>query len=219
MQEKNRREQRNAVWKEPWSLEWSPFTLHILFARSLYSCKRFVYPLSSLGGYWNEQQNTDRGINLDIDKLAINFYIAINIYIYFLRSDFISDSWKVPTWISLLPSSRMSFSHIAISLGTSEGNLCDLCGRKVRKNTFFFAFLHSLLPPPLGACSKEMCMCGRQSPTQGRERRGGSHLQNPRCFHPWHGGDGVGERKGVWHVTSLYHCLGSRLVIRHLPWI
>lgn len=61
------------------------------------------------------------------------------------------------------------------------------------------------------------CVRVRQNSAQGRERRGGSHLQNLQCFHPWHGGDGVGERKGVWHVTSLYHCLGSRLVIRHLP--
>lgn len=94
-------------------------------------------------------------------------------YIYiFLRGVFISFSWKVPTWISPLHSLPISVSHVyAICLGTSERNLCDLCGKKVRKSTFFYAFLHSLLLPPLDECFKEMCACQAElSPGQGEER-------------------------------------------------
>lgn len=82
----------------------------------------------------------------------------------------LSHSWKVPTWISPLHSLPISVSHIyAICLGTSERNLCDLCGRKVRKSTFSFAFLHSFLLPPLDACFKEMCACQAEL-SPGRER-------------------------------------------------
>lgn len=57
------------------------FYLHFLFAGSLDSCKRFDSPQSGLGGYWSEQQSIDRGINIDTDKLAIDLYIYISIYL------------------------------------------------------------------------------------------------------------------------------------------